>query len=103
MLAEDGLPMVEFVQTNSNMAPASQHLFELFSEGRIVHNGDERFRSHVLSAVASETERGWRISKRRSKERIDACVSLAMAAERAVVWKIGQDDIDPEDYRIQSL
>ena len=43
------------------------------------------------SRVAPEpapTERGgWRISKRKSQERIDAAVSLAMVAERAVTMR----------------
>jgi hypothetical protein len=45
-------------------------------------------RRHVLSAVAAPTDRGgWRISKRKSLERIDGCVSLAMTADRAVTLR----------------
>ncbi len=102
MLADQGLPMVRFDQTNQNMAPASQHLYELIREGRLVHDGDLVFRNQVLSAVAAESDRGWRISKRLSRERVDACVALAMAVERAIENE-KPDKIDPDDYRISSL
>lgn len=95
MLADEGLPMVEFDQSNARMAPASERLYELIRERRIVHDGDETLRAQILAAVASETERGWRISKRKTKERIDACVALAMAADRAV---LSRHDAEEPNY-----
>ena len=82
ILAEQGLVMVEYPQTDSRMGPASETLYELIREGRLVHDGDPVLRSHILAAVPAETERGVRISKRKSKKRIDAAVALAMAADR---------------------
>jgi len=38
----------------------------------------------MLAAVASETERGVRISKRKSKRQIDGAIAAAMAAHRAM-------------------
>lgn len=102
MLAEEGLPMVEFPQTAARMAPASEHLYELLKDHRVVHDGSDLLRRHVLAASASETERGWRISKRKSKERIDAAIALAMACERATVAKV-QPKTDLSDYHIESL
>ena len=84
ILEERGITTAQFDQNDSRMAPASETLFELIREGRLVHDGDLELRSHVLAAVPSRTERGVRISKRRSKKRIDAAVALAMAADRAV-------------------
>jgi len=53
-----------------------------------VWDGDEEFRSQLLSAVAAPTDRGgWRISKRKSLERIDAAVAAAMMADRAVTMR----------------
>jgi phage terminase large subunit-like protein len=70
------------------MAPASETLFELVTERRLIHDGDPEFKRQVLAAVAAPTDRGgWRISKRRSQERIDATVSLAMVADRAVALR----------------
>jgi len=56
----------------------------LIREGRLVHDGEPELRRQILAAVPSETERGVRISKRKSKKRIDAAVALAMAADRAM-------------------
>ncbi len=56
----------------------------MIREGRLVHDGDPELRRQILAAVPSETERGVRISKRKSKKRIDAAVALALAADRAL-------------------
>jgi len=80
---EHGLRMIDFDQGPQRMVPASATLLELIRDGRLVHDGDPLLRRHVLAAVASQTERGWRISKRRSRQAIDGCVALAMAADRA--------------------
>jgi phage terminase large subunit-like protein len=88
ILQERGLPMVEFPQNSSRMAPASETLYELIVERRIVHDGNLALKEHVLAAVIAPTERGgWRISKRKSMERIDAAVALTMTADRAVTMR----------------
>jgi phage terminase large subunit-like protein len=88
LLQERGLPMVEFPQNASRMAPASETLYELIVEQRLVHDGDRAMKEQMLAAVISPTERGgWRISKRKSQERIDGAVALAMACERAVTQR----------------
>lgn len=85
IMADAGLPVEEFPQNASRMGPASEGLFELVVENRLVHDDDKRMRDQVLSAVTQPTERGgWRISKRKSLERIDGAVALAMAALRAM-------------------
>jgi phage terminase large subunit-like protein len=87
IMLDGGFPMVEFPQS-ARMEQASTELYELILEGRIVHDGDPLFRRQCLSAVSAPTDRGgWKISKRKSLERIDACVSMAMMAERAVTLK----------------
>jgi len=90
MLAEVGLPMVEYDQGNANMAPASERIYELIKEHRLVFDGDETFRAHILAAVVTQTERGWRISKRKSRERIDAAVALTIGADRAILNRLEQ-------------
>lgn len=88
MLADMGLPMVQYDQGNANMAPASERIYELIREHRVVHDGDEVLRRQILAAVVGQTERGWRISKSKSKERIDAAVALTIAADRAVLSRV---------------
>lgn len=88
LMNDERLPMVEFPQINSRMAPASETLYELILNERIVWDGDPEFRKQILSAVVRHTERGgWRIDKNRSADRIDACVALAMMADRAVTLR----------------
>lgn len=88
ILQERGVPMVEFPQTGARMAPASMTLWELVTQHRMVHDGNPVLREQVLAAVAAPTDRGeWRISKRKSQERIDAAISLAMTADRAVTMR----------------
>lgn len=102
ILADEGFPMVEYQQSNALMAPASARLYETVVETRLVHDGDPTMRKHVLSAVATETDRGWRISKRKSKERIDGAIALTQAVDRAILSRM-EPRIDPDDYRIEQL
>jgi hypothetical protein len=89
ILADQGLPMVEFPQNAARMAPASEQLYELVTDRRLIHDGNPDLRAQVLAAVIAPTERGgWKISKRKSLERIDAAVALAIMADRAVTLLI---------------
>lgn len=87
LLEEQGMVLVEFPQTDARMAPASEKLYELIGAGRVVHDGDPVLRAHMLAAVPSETERGRRISKRKSRQQIDGAIASAMAANRALFAK----------------
>jgi phage terminase large subunit-like protein len=41
------------------------------------------FADQVLSAAQRSTDMGWRLSKGKSKRKIDAAIALAMAVDRA--------------------
>ena len=104
MLADEGLPMVEFPQTNSKMCLASERLYELAIEGRLVVDGNTEFRRQVLAAVAQDTDRGWRLTKRKTRERTDAPTALAMAVDEAVTAKLNPEvPLNPDDYRIVQM
>jgi phage terminase large subunit-like protein len=91
LLLEKGLPMMEFPQSG-RMEPASNVLYELVRERRIVHDGHSVLRRQVLAAVTGPTDRGgWKISKRKSLERIDAAVALAILADRAVTLRYARE------------
>lgn len=78
-LEDEGFPMLEFPQSGERMVPACLNALEAIREGRVIHNGDEVLASHVRSAVWRESELGPRLSKTRSKNRIDGCIALVMA------------------------
>lgn len=82
-LEDEGMCMIEWRQDNARMVPATRTLHEAVVHDRLRHGGDPVVRSHALAAGVRETERGLRIKKTESRERIDAVVALAMAVEWA--------------------
>jgi phage terminase large subunit-like protein len=65
------------------MAPESEALYEAIMRGQVFHNGDPDFAAHVNAGVPTETERGWRLTKRKAKDAIDALIALLMAYDAA--------------------
>jgi phage terminase large subunit-like protein len=82
-LADDGLPMIEFPQSAQRMIPACNNAYRLIVEGTIMHDGSPTLADHVLSATQRMTENGWRLSKGKSRRKIDACIAMVIAIDRA--------------------
>ncbi len=78
MLEEAGIEVIQFDQTPTLMAPACKETFDAIVQGLIVHDGDPELAAHVKAAVRKQQERGFTLSKPRSKRRIDAAVALCM-------------------------
>jgi phage terminase large subunit-like protein len=83
LLADEGLPMVEFPQNNTRMVPACGHSYELIATGKVAHDADSVFSDQVMAAAQFATDSGWRLSKGRSKRKIDAAIAMVMALDRA--------------------
>lgn len=83
VLADDGYPMVEFPQSSARMVPACGTLYEMIVNGTIAHNNDPVMVDQILSATPRSTDQGWRLSKGKSKRKIDAAIAMAMAVDRA--------------------
>lgn len=83
-LADEGLAMVETPQSLEKMTPAVGGLFELITHQRLTHDGDQVFAEQVLNAIPRYNERGFTLSKSKSRGKIDAAVALALAADEAV-------------------
>jgi phage terminase large subunit-like protein len=83
VLSDDGYPMVEFPQSAARMVPACGTLYEMIVNGTIAHNNDPVMVDQVLSATPRSTDSGWRLSKGKSKRKIDAAIAMAMAVDRA--------------------
>lgn len=81
-LADDGLPMVEFPQSAARMVPACQVAYELICSRQVVHDGDPVLADQIASGAVRQTEAGWRLSKGKSKRKIDAAIALTMALAR---------------------
>jgi phage terminase large subunit-like protein len=82
-LAERGIRVTEFPQSNARMGPASERLHAAIVERRLSHPDDPALNAHVRQAIARDTPRGWRIDKMKSRDNIDAVVALAMAVKAA--------------------
>ncbi len=80
---DHGLVLVEWAQSETRMTICSENLHRLVVEGRILHPGIAELDRHVAAAVAKPTPRGWRLVKSSDAAQIDACIALAMSAERA--------------------
>lgn len=77
-LEDEGILVIQFDQTPQRMAPACGLAFQMIIDRKIVHNGDEQQTSHVNSAVKRVQERGFTLSKGKSKRHIDFAVTLCM-------------------------
>jgi len=82
-LADEGLRMVEFPQNGQRMIPACGQAYELIVAGKIAHDGSPTFTDQVLSAAQRMTDNGWRLSKGKSKRKIDACIAMVIGLDRA--------------------
>ena len=76
------VPMVEFPQTHGRMVPACGESFALISAKKVRHKNQATFNDQVLSAVNRPTERGFRLSKGKSKRKIDGAIAMVMCLDR---------------------
>jgi len=82
-LIDNNVNMVEFPQSGKMMIPACGNAYDLIIARKIKHPNYETFTDQVLSAVQRQTDQGWRLSKGKSKRKIDACIAMVMALDRA--------------------
>jgi phage terminase large subunit-like protein len=82
MLEDEGLNMVEFPQSVERMAPACGTALQMIVAGAVVHDADPDLTAHVTSAAIRPGERGFTLSKGKSKRKIDACIAMVIALTR---------------------
>lgn len=82
MLEDEGIPMIEYPQDPGRMVPACGYAYEQIAAGNVAHNGDPILEEHVLSAAQRPGERGWTLSKGKSKHVIDACIAMVIGMYR---------------------
>jgi len=83
-LRSDGIPMVEFPQSSSNLTDMGQNLYDLIQDLNLVLYPDDFMRTCASHAIAIQSSRGWRIAKEKTSHKIDVIVALAMACLAAV-------------------
>lgn len=90
MLENEGILVVEFDQQPARMAPACGLAFDLIVSRRVVHDGDPDLADHIKAAVKRVQERGFTLSKGKSRRSIDAAITLCMG-----VWVLNAAEDDP--------
>lgn len=87
-LAGEGLPMIDWPQTDMRMVPATQGAYEAITHGEIQHDGDPTLARHIRNAIAKQTSRGGqRLTKGkawRPRKFIDAAIAFVMARDLAI-------------------
>jgi phage terminase large subunit-like protein len=84
-LRRKNLPIEEFSQTDGNMIPASQTLFDSLKNGTLEMYHSQGMQDHLLAAVADVKTRGYRITKKNKRSKpVDAAVALAIANYEAI-------------------
>jgi phage terminase large subunit-like protein len=83
-LEDTDIMVVEFDQWIT-MAQAVGEAFERIIKGKIVHDGNPDLSRHVRSAVRKQQERGFTLSKNKSRWKIDGAVAMCMG-----VWELLQ-------------
>lgn len=92
LLEDEGILMVEFPQSVERMTPACGHALEMVVAGNVVHDGDPELTAHVTSAVTRPNERGFTLSKGKSKRKIDACITIVIG-----LWRLAAPDLVEPD------
>lgn len=84
MLSDEGLPLVEVPQSLERMTPAIGSTFEAIKRAELSHDGAPVVTEQVLNAVARYNDRGFTLTKGKSRGRIDAAVAMALAVDLAL-------------------
>jgi phage terminase large subunit-like protein len=85
VLADAGVPIVEYPNTAARMVPASNAMYEAVAGRLVVHDGNAALARHMGAAVVKMDARGARLTKesKGSGRRIDLAVAAVMAHDRA--------------------
>src|SRR3546814_11935110 len=95
--------MAEFPQGAGHMVPACQDSYRAITGRVLVHDNDPVLTDHVLAAATRDTDRGWRLSKGKSKRHTDACIAMVMAVFLAlprIETRVQADPRSPEEGRV---
>lgn len=84
MLEDEGLPMIEVPQSLERMTPAIGSTFEALKRAEVSHDGSPVVTEQVLNAVPRFNDRGFTLTKGKSRGRIDAAIAMCLAIDLAL-------------------
>jgi phage terminase large subunit-like protein len=82
-LSDEGMNLVTFPQSAARMIPACGNAYEMIVAKKVAHDGSPTFTDQVLSAAQRMSDKGWTLSKGKSRRKIDSCIAMVMALDRA--------------------
>jgi phage terminase large subunit-like protein len=82
ILEDEGFNMLEFPQSVERMAPACGLALEKIRSRAVAHDGDPDMSAHVKAAAKRPGERGFTLSKGKSKRHIDYAITLSIGIYR---------------------
>lgn len=100
VLAEKGVPIVEFPSTSARrMIPACAGFYDAVVDSGVYQDGDPTLARHIDNAVVKTDNLGTRIvkDKRSSSRRIDAAVAAVIAFNRALSGKM-EEELIPQVF-----
>lgn len=83
-LLEDEFPMVQIVQSMTQMTAGTQGILDDISEQRVFHDGNAVLTWCLANCAADQKDDAIKFSKSKSADKIDGAVALAMARGRAI-------------------
>ena len=101
VLAEKGLPMVEYYSSSPRrMVPASQKFLEAVMDEQIAHNGDAALARHIENCVVKTDQAGPRIvkDKKNSPRKIDLGICAVIAYDRATYLGTTMEEAVPQFF-----
>lgn len=86
VLADEGLPIIEYPQSPERMVPATQRFYEAVVNRQLTQSGDPRLARHVANCVVKVSQRGSRIAKetKSSSRKIDLAIAAVIAHDQAL-------------------
>ena len=92
-LMDEGIRMVPFGQGYKDMSPACKEFFKVLMQGRMIHAGNPVLRWMAGNVVIDTDDAGnIKVTKAKSKEKIDGIVATVMALDRCVRHEAEQQE-----------
>lgn len=92
-LVDAGIPMEPFPQSGERMVAASETFQRLVLQRRMRHGRDRTLDEQLSGVAVAESERGVRISKRKSADRIDTIIATVMCLSELFADDDVQEDV----------
>jgi phage terminase large subunit-like protein len=80
-LEAERIIVTQFPQTDARMIPASDRLYRVVVEKRLVLPDNDELRTHASNTIARHNQRSWRLDKPSLEQPNDSIIALCMALE----------------------